>query len=180
MPKIMLMRHAEKPSERGSIGGVDEAGNADENELSVTGWQRAGALARLFAEVDAERGSPLARPSALYAPTVSAESPSKRCEHTLLPLARLLRLQIDTSFAKQDTATLAIELRKDPGPILVCWEHKALPSIIEAICARRTIAPAAWPEDRFDVVWLLERGEQGWAFSQIPQLLLAGDRHDPI
>ena len=35
---IMIIRHAEKPSEDGSIHGVDVTGQANSEELSVRGW----------------------------------------------------------------------------------------------------------------------------------------------
>ena len=47
--KIMIIRHGEKPSDDGSIHGVDPHGGHDPDELIVRGWQRAGALVRLFA-----------------------------------------------------------------------------------------------------------------------------------
>ena len=47
--KIMVIRHAEKPSDDGAIEGVTAAGEKCKHELIVRGWQRAGALARLFA-----------------------------------------------------------------------------------------------------------------------------------
>ena len=40
--------------------------------------------------------------------------------------------------------------------------------------------PQEWPDDRFDVVWTFTRDGTGWRFAQVPQLLLAGDRPDPI
>jgi hypothetical protein len=40
--------------------------------------------------------------------------------------------------------------------------------------------PRDWPDDRFDVVWLFDRTDTGWSFSQLPQLLLSGDSADPI
>jgi broad specificity phosphatase PhoE len=47
--KIMVIRHAEKALPGGVISGVNEAGGPDPNSLSVRGWQRAGALAKLLA-----------------------------------------------------------------------------------------------------------------------------------
>jgi len=39
-----------------------------------------------------------------------------------------------------------------------------------------------WPDDRFDIVWVFEPGSSGdsWRLRQVPQLLLAGDRAEPI
>jgi hypothetical protein len=62
--KIMRMRHAAKPSEDGSVVRVDEFGHPSKDELSVRGWQRAGALVRLFA------------------PAIQSAVHSKRSKHT--------------------------------------------------------------------------------------------------
>ena len=43
--KIMIIRHAERPPDDGSIDGVNMSGTKDPKELTVRGWQRAGALA---------------------------------------------------------------------------------------------------------------------------------------
>jgi len=42
--KIMIIRHAEKPSEDGLTNGVNMSGTKDPEDLIVRGWQRAGAL----------------------------------------------------------------------------------------------------------------------------------------
>jgi hypothetical protein len=65
--KIMLIRHAEKPDETGSVLGIDEAGRPDPNQLSVRGWQRAGALVRFFAPLGQEHPKGMATPSAIFA-----------------------------------------------------------------------------------------------------------------
>ena len=41
-PKIMVIRHAEKPN--GQATGVKESGEPSSRDLTVRGWQRAGAL----------------------------------------------------------------------------------------------------------------------------------------
>jgi hypothetical protein len=43
--KIMVIRHAEKPDDSGTVFGVTTEGLQDPEELTVRGWQRAGALA---------------------------------------------------------------------------------------------------------------------------------------
>ena len=47
--KIMIIRHAERPPDDGLIHGVNMSGTKDPEELTVRGWQRAGALVRFFA-----------------------------------------------------------------------------------------------------------------------------------
>jgi len=59
--KLMVIRHAEKPDKQAGISGVTEAGMADKDELTVKGWQRAGALVRFFnPSVPARLGAGLA------------------------------------------------------------------------------------------------------------------------
>jgi hypothetical protein len=49
--------------------------------------------------------------------------------------------------------------------------------IANAILGNKTSAPQRWPFSRFDLVWVFDdRG--GWSFTQVPQLLLAGDHKD--
>jgi hypothetical protein len=41
--------------------------------------------------------------------------------------------------------------------------------------------PSAWPDDRFDVVWVFEHVVQdSYRFTQVPQLVLDGDSSQPI
>ncbi len=73
---------------------------------------------------------------------------------------------------------MAAELTARRGVTLVAWHHEAIPTLARSLgCAA---APENWPDDRFDVVWTLTRARSAWEFAQVPQLLLAGDRPDPI
>jgi broad specificity phosphatase PhoE len=66
--KIMFIRHGEKPDDNGSVRAVDENGAHDPNELTVRGWQRAGALVRFFAPPNGKFSHPaLATPTTLFA-----------------------------------------------------------------------------------------------------------------
>src|SRR5271155_5881231 len=63
---IMIIRHVEKP--QGQTAGVTIDGEQDEEELTVRGWQRAGALVRFFAPVaGASNGSLLTVPKFIFA-----------------------------------------------------------------------------------------------------------------
>jgi hypothetical protein len=53
----MLIRHAEKPAKDGAPFGVNRKGLRSKEALAVRGWQRAGALATLFAPVSASVSS---------------------------------------------------------------------------------------------------------------------------
>src|SRR4051812_21666881 len=63
MHKIMIIRHAEKHQHGMQARGVDEDGHPARHELTVRGWQRAGALVQLFAQPGSE-----ARTSAIQVP----------------------------------------------------------------------------------------------------------------
>lgn len=179
--KIMLIRHAEKPERDGALG-VRARGVMDKASLSVRGWTRAGALARFFAPPDDCFAHPaLARPDALVAARIdpASESPSRRCTQTLKPLARLAAIRTDSRFAKGDEAAMMRSLLERSGVVLLCWAHEAIPSALAALPGAPS-TPAPWPDDRFDMIWVFDRAGDGWRFTQVPQMLLAGDRAEPI
>src|SRR5689334_18288999 len=83
--KIMIIRHAEKPDDADQ--GVTPAGLPDREDLTVRGWQRAGALGRFFAPRDERFADPhLATPDVIFASQVGPQSPSARPMHTVTPL----------------------------------------------------------------------------------------------
>lgn len=182
---LILMRHAEKPNADIGCQGIDELGRHDPQALSVRGWQRAGALVRLLAPADVAHAV-LPRPTALYATAPSRRHPSRRPALTLQPLATELDLPINQSCGADDEpAAVAQALLAEAGVILVSWRHDALPSLARALAvatAPDLVAqiPPDWPDDRFDLLWLLDRRGGAWRFRQQPQLLLPGDVADTI
>jgi len=118
----------------------------------------------------------------VLATPLGLNSSSARPREAAQPLASRLGLAVDTRFLKGDTAPLAQALAKIEGVALVSWAHHVIPSIAEALVGRPGIVPTTWPDDRFDVVWVFERPSDGtgFTFRQVPQLLLAGDKVDPI
>jgi hypothetical protein len=178
--KIMLVRHAEKPV--GNIAGVGPDGTANAEDLIVQGWQRAGALIGLF-DPPPGKGcrTGLATPQHLFAAGVGKHSESLRPEHTIAPLSAKLGIETDTQYLKGDEDKLAAAAMAAGGVVLVSWEHQNIPKIAEAILPNGPY-PRHWPEGRFDVVWVFDRTASGagWAFSQVPQLLLAGDQQGVI
>ena len=170
----MIIRHAEKPTDDGQAQGVDFSGTADPNDLSVRGWQRAGALATRF---DRD-GVPA--PELLFAPGVTEDYRSTRAIHTLQPLAALHGLVISTRFTIGEEAALAEELARHAGWALVAWEHKSLIALANALVGNDRLTPQHWPDARFDLVWVLRRKRGAWTFRQVAQALLAGDSDAPI
>jgi hypothetical protein len=176
--KVMIIRHAEKPL--GDEAGVGLTGVSNDQALSVRGWQRAGALVRFFAPKDGRfcQRRP-ACPSRIFAAGVGPDSESKRHILTAGPLAELLSSPIDRSFLKHQTEELADAIRNCAGAVLVVWEHKGIPRLIELITDHSLQAPM-WPDDRFDMVVILDRLVGGWSMTQTPQLLLAGDTDEHL
>ncbi len=177
--QILIVRHGEKPSFLGRPVGIKEDGKEDHHSLTVRGWQRAGALAPFF-------GVPLhpavRRPTTLFAPPEAGhDGDHGRPYQTVVPLAARLGLAIDDSHRLDEEDELAADARSRGGVVLIAWEHKRIPRIADAILGDRATAPRAWPDDRFDLVWVFDRDAGGgYRFSQVPQLLLGGDRADIV
>ena len=187
MPRIMLIRHAEKPGTDGSEPlGIAATGQPDPESLTVNGWQRAGALAQLFSQAAILRESQysaLAQPAQLFASAVGKGSPSQRPAETLTPLANRLRLTIKTPYAKTQTDLLGQMLGSaarqggSQGAVLVAWEHTLIPDLARAITGQAELIPAEWPAHRFDLIWVLEWHVDSHRFTltQVDQRLLTGD-----
>jgi phosphohistidine phosphatase SixA len=182
MTRIMLIRHAEKHN-GGRERGVSIDGVHAHHELTVRGWQRAGALVRYFAPIDGmAQGSPISTPRTIFASASIPESPSLRAQHTVELLAEALGIDIHHHHPDGNETAVAAAALAAPAPVLICWHHSHLPALAKAIGGPRLSCPAEWPEERFDVVWVLDRldGAGPWAFSQVPQRLFAHDRPEPI
>ena len=183
MVRIMIIRHAEKPGDEDGEHGVSISGCHDRHDLTVRGWQRAGALVRFFAPLNGTTAGPLiSRPRSIFASAATEESPSLRAQHTVKPLAAVINVTVDKSHADGDEAGLAAAVLAAAPPVLIAWHHKHIPALVRRIAGEQLCYPDHWPDDRFDVVWVLDRSEGGgpWRFSQVAQCLLAHDRADPI
>jgi hypothetical protein len=183
--KIMIIRHAEKPT--GRLDGVNEAGASSAHDLIVRGWQRAGALACLFAPAYGPvQNALLAKPAFIFA-SAAADDPtpgdikSRRSQETVAPLAELIGVDINLTFSKGQEAALAKAAQACNGPVLIAWQHENINLIANAILGSEA-APQTWPKERFDVVFVLtlNRSDATYSFAQVPQCLLAGDSAAPI
>lgn len=175
--KILVIRHAEKPEHHGAAG-VDANGQPDAKSLTPQGWQRAGALVQFFAPGDdGEPLTPLARPTHLLAAYAdpATDDDSKRPRQTIEPLAAHLGSTIDDSFRKDELQKLVETATGVDGTVLIAWEHKRIPPMARLLVAQGEPVPD-WPDDRFDMVWVFDRSGSAWRLTQVPQILLAGDR----
>jgi hypothetical protein len=199
--KIMVIRHAEKPGvyDKETYAGIDLYGAADAGSLVTLGWQRAGALAALFDPFySVVAPDSLASPQFLFAADPSEKSasdaapnsdnePSQRPYQTILPLSLKLHLSIDAKHKKKDYATMVEKALARSGAVLVAWQHQDIPSIGNEILSQTGTKgipmPQNWPGARYDLVWVFDRpGGSGpiSTFTQVPQMLLAGDQNSAI
>jgi broad specificity phosphatase PhoE len=176
--KIMIVRHGEKPDKRDGIFGVTTRGRSNKDDLSIRGWQRAGALVRFFNPVRGDfADARLARPDRVVAAAPSAGSRSRRSIHTVESVARSIGKRVGSRRSKGEEDKLVADLMSAKGVVLVAWEHHAIVDIANRILGSRSRSPQTWSDVRFDLVWIFDRQPKqgGWSFSQVPQLLLPGD-----
>ena len=191
--KIMIIRHAEKPPANNDPAGVLLDGTHNPEALIVQGWQRAGALAALFDPTRLLHSSDLAVPQTIIAAWTSDKKGSQRPEETITPLALKLGLTTKT-FPKSAISTAVGAALAATGTVLIGWQHGEIPTLATTIATLTGLTvnptppsswpPPKWPGTRFDLVWVFDlvTSSQGssWTFTQVPQLLLAGDLPTPI
>ena len=177
--KIMIIRHGEKPDS--GVRGVTEDGSHDPNELGVRGWQRSGALVRLFAPRNGQFAhAGLAKPDAIFAEGATKHTQSLRAQHTVLALSQVLGKKLNVKYSKNDEKELVKDVLGTEGVVLIAWEHNAILDIANRIAGNDKTTPQHWPDSRFDVVWVFDKQGSEWKFSQIPQMVLPGDEDKPI
>lgn len=196
---IYVIRHGEKPPDpnpgKGNTTatlGIDVNGNPDSSSLTPVGWQRAGALATLFAPSGGSVRSGLSTPTELYSPSYKGGSTGHRTHDTIFPLSQLLSgvKFDDTTYAEGHEKKFGEHLAaQTSGITLVCWEHSHIPAIGNAIVgkANESEIPQKWPGHRFDVIWIFtlvpsntSSTTNTYTFTQLPQLLLFGDSNSVI
>lgn len=175
----MFIRHGEKPSESGAPVGVNQHGKEDSHALSVRGWQRAGGLAGLFKLAQPSAYPGLVTPTAIYATAPNSNSHSTREYNTAQPLADSLSIDVNIDFPHGHEHHLATSIMGQSSDTLVVWHHGEIPAAIgEFPILNSHDIPGAWPEERFDLVWVLNRDADSteYTFSQLNQRLLKGDK----
>lgn len=193
--KMMVIRHGEKPTAKHQPPyGVTADGEQDWESLTVRGWHSAGALETLFDPSPGGLANPhLAKPAIIYAskprePGDSDDdgSKSKRPLQTITPLAARLGVSPKRNFGKGDEAGLAAAVLRSSEVVLICWQHEKIDKIAHHLLGQDPVdgtIPHAWPDDRFDMVWVLDPPSSAhgrWSFVQVPQNLLHGDRNTVV
>lgn len=165
---ILIIRHGEKPV--GKSKGVNAEGKSDSHSLTTTGWARAGALPGLFLS------GKLPRPDRVYAS--QGDTKSRRPAQTVVFVAAMFGLTSNVTFdVESRVPAFAAELLKQAGVTLVSMEHTSIVALLRALGAP---GPVSWPDARFDVCLRLTRAQGVWTATQVPQMLLPGDRSTGI
>jgi hypothetical protein len=180
--KIMIIRHAEKPTDNPPPHGITLHGEHDKESLSVHGWMRAGALVTFFAPPNGQFQNPhIATPDLVYAARIAPGSESRRIQQTVTPLLDKLGKQARANFdfSKPEFKELIASALEEQGVILICWEHERIPHIARHIplsAGSTTPVPQEWDSKRYDLVWVFDSDARGgYIFTPLPQLLLPGD-----
>jgi hypothetical protein len=188
--QIYIVRHGEKPADLPTPTaapsppfGVDVNGNQNIHSLLPRGWQRSGALAVLFAPALGPLQAGLSTPMTLFSPDYGKpdKTQAHRTYQTIQALSGRLNVSINSPYAEgQESALAKAVVANYTGVVLISWEHQHIPAIGTALpTVAGTQIPAAWPGDRFDLIWSfsLQTGAStaAYQFNQIPQQVLAGD-----
>jgi len=161
--EVILLRHGEKPE------------NPQALHLAKRGEERAKALPEFFARSDkASRHGP---PVALFASRPTRRGHGQRPRETLEPLAKVLRLPIQTPYESEDYARLARDIMRNPScrgkTVVVCWVHEFLPQFAAALGVKPE--PPKWKDEVYDRAYIITF-EQGQAnLDIVRQKLLPGD-----
>jgi hypothetical protein len=133
--KILLLRHAEKP------------GDPKDPYLTEAGRRRADRLAQFIPAM-------FGKPDFVFAAAVNKHS--FRAYLTMRPLCDAIAVRPDTSFESEAYHPLANKLFSDPffagKLVVVCWAHKELPKLANALKARQGDYPDPWDDSVFNLI----------------------------
>lgn len=123
----------------------------------------------------------MVRPSHIFAaspnaPGADPQEKSCREEETSTPLAHKLGITLNLQFGKGEEAAVAAAAMGCTLPVLITWEHENIPKLLPCDDA----IPDSWPDHRYDMVFVFHLEGERYHFTQVPQLVLAGDSPEPI
>jgi hypothetical protein len=145
--QIILIRHADEPAD------------SHDPHLSPAGAKRAQRLVT-FVTTDPAM-SRFGPPVAVFATRTTKHGNAIRTQETVAPLARALKLRVQTPFLTTDYTALAKRILGDPAyagkTVLICWNHTQIPLLARALGVRPE--PAKWKVGVYDLVYLISYQE---------------------
>ena len=137
--KIVLIRHAEKPTEGYS--------------LSCQGVNRANALPPvLYAK--------FGLPGVIFVAQSDDTNQHSRMTQTITPFAKKYGLELNNKYKVNDIKDVTKNIRKQKGTVLVVWEHKGLVEMANQLGVKEKLK---WNSDDFDSIWIITFSKKGKA-----------------
>ncbi len=132
--RVVILRHGEKP-------------DVGEN-LSCQGLNRALQLPDVLY-------NKIKLPDYIYVPSIKTGKGTgvARMYQTIMPYAVKYNLNIDTQFDVSDGGSLAKSVLKKTGTVLIVWEHKTIPDIVNALGVND--AKLKWDGSDYDSMWII-------------------------
>jgi len=140
---IVLIRHGEEPHDPANP------------HLSQEGRTRADRFVEFMTHDPAM--TRLGAPAAIFATETTNDGNGQRTQETVAPLAKVLRLQVQTPYHGKDYDKLARRVMSDPTlagkTVVICWNHEWLPELAAALGV--TPQPPKWKGKVYDVVYVI-------------------------
>jgi hypothetical protein len=141
-PKILLIRHGEKPKE---CQDDPKANDSKFPDLSPAGYARADKLAPYLEKKYGKADFIFAAKS----------SKTKRPVETITPYSKLIGVPIDSQYDNGDEPKLAGILLSDPKYagklVVICWRHEEMPQFAAALNAPVGTYPKKWDSKIYNV-----------------------------
>jgi hypothetical protein len=141
--QIILLRHAEKPAD------------PEDSHLSPAGVKRAEQLVPFIMKDPAM--SRFGLPVAVFASQTTKHGNGQRSQETVAPLAKALKLSVQTPFRSNGYAALAKAILANPAyagkTVLICWTHEEIPELAAALGVNPR--PKKWKDTVFDKVYVI-------------------------
>lgn len=141
--QIILLRHAEKPAD------------PDDPHLSPAGEKRAQRLVSFIMKDPTM--SKFGLPVAVFASQTTKHDNGQRTQETVAPLAKALKLPVQTPFLSKNYAALAKQILANPAytgkTVLICWTHDEIPKLATALGVKPR--PPKWKGSVFDQVYVI-------------------------
>lgn len=168
---IIMLRHGEKDDN-------DDGKDDTLHELSKRGNERRVALEAAWTDGKTPYGLP--KPDRYIAS--KGNTASNRPLKTIEPIQIANDGPMNTRYDFEvDYKTVGPWLGQRLDVTMVCCEHSAIIDTFKLLGPVVEGLPKAWDENRFDLYWVFTSDDgRNWKLTQIPQLLLSGDKTSTI
>ena len=95
-----------------------------------------------------------------------------------MPVGQRVRVEVEGAHGHHEEEKTRGLILTDPRSTFVVWHHGALGHLVRGFpISNREDVPEQWPDDRFDMIWVLRRepADAEYVFSSVDQRLLSGD-----